>query len=453
MINRNRIENLLEKETNYFVQQHPKSATLHKEAEKNFIDGVPMNWMVKWPGKYPLFMTQANGSRLIDVDNHTFVDFCLGDTGAMTGHCPSLITDKLKAQFDKGFTTMLPIAEVNSVGKALEKRFKLPYWQICISATDANRFALRIARGITKRQYVVTFNYCYHGTVDETLATLDENRNVIPRAGNLGPQVSPVHTTRVVEFNNIDDLENALKDEQVACVLMEPAMTNIGIILPEPGYLEKVRELTKKYGTVLIFDETHTISASPSGYSGKYGPLPDMLTIGKAIGAGIPAGTYGMSAEVAQRFKNTIDYENCDTSGIGGTLSGNPLSVIAIKASLEHILTEENYKIMIEMATVLGKDIQKIIDAYNLPWCVVQLGCRVEYWFCKSVPRNGSGAAAAHDPLLYKYMHLFCLNRGILITPFHNMVLISPNTTYEDIDHHTEVFKEAVEYLVGLKDN
>jgi glutamate-1-semialdehyde 2,1-aminomutase len=237
MIDKKKVEKLLEKESELFVKQHPNSFNLHKEAEKNFIDGVPMNWMVKWPGKYPLFIKSATGSRLTDVDGHTFVDFCLGDTGAMTGHSPSLITDKLKAQLDKGFTTMLPIAEVNSIGKALEKRFHLPYWQICISATDANRFALRIARGITKRPYVVTFNYCYHGTVDETLATLDENRKVVQRDGNLGPQVDPFYTTRVVEFNDIKDLENALRDKQVACVLMEPAMTNIGIILPGFDYL------------------------------------------------------------------------------------------------------------------------------------------------------------------------------------------------------------------------
>ena len=451
MIDSKRVEDLIEQETTLFYNSHPKSSKLHNEALSNYIDGVQMPWMVKWPGRFPIFINEARGSSLIDVDENSYIDFCLGDTGAMTGHAPSLVTDKLKAQLDKGFTTMLPIREINCIGKLLEERFHLPYWQLCISATDANRFALRIARGITKRKYVVVMNYCYHGTVDETLATRDSDGTVRPRDGNLGPQTCPSNTTRVVEFNDLQDMENALKDEQVACVLMEPAMTNIGIILPEPGYLEAVRELTKKYGTILILDETHTISTSHCGYSGKHGPLPDMLTIGKAVGAGIPAGTYGMSAEIAQRYKEAIDYESCDVNGIGGTLSGNPLSVIAIKASLENILTEENYKEMLRLATDLSKEIQDIIDEYKLPWCVVQLGCRVEYWFCPEVPKNGSTAAAAHNPLLYKYMHLFCLNRGILITPFHNMVLISPNSTIDDVHKHTQVFKEAVQYLLSLK--
>lgn len=447
-INNAKVENLIGHEIKLFTKSHPKSESIFNETRKNFIDGVPMNWMIKWTGKYPIFISEAKGSRLTDVDGQTYVDFCLGDTGAMTGHGPRITTERLKAQLDKGFTTMLPIEELSFIGKELENRFYLPYWQICISATDANRFSLRIARSITKRQLAVVMNYCYHGTVDETLATV-RNGNVAPRDGNLGPQVCPSQTTRVVDFNNIKQLEDSLKDGKVACVLMEPAMTNIGIILPEAGYLEAVRELTKKYKTILIFDETHTISTSHRGYCGKYGPVPDMLTIGKAIGAGIPAAAYGMSSEIAHKLKEVLDYETCDTSGIGGTLSGNPMSVVAMKSSLENILTEKNYEKMTELATILSNDIKSIINKYQLPWCVVQLGCRVEYWFCDKEPNNGTLAAKAHDPLLFKFMHLFFLNRGILITPFHNMVLVSPNTSIEDIKLHGKVFEDAVKKLLN----
>ncbi len=406
---------------------------------------------VKWPGSFPIFISQAKGSVITDVDGLAYIDFCLGDTGAMTGHSPSLVTDKLKAQIDRGFTTMLPVAEVNWVGEELKRRFKLPFWQICISATDANRFSLRIARAITKRPYVVVNNYCYHGTVDETFATLDTNGKTIMRQGSLGPQTCPSNTTRVVEYNDIDGLENALKDGQVACVLMEPCMTNIGIILPQPDYLAAVRQVTKKYGTLLILDETHCISAGPSGYTGKYGLAPDFLTIGKAIGAGIPAGAYGMTNEVAERFKTTIDYENCDVCGIGGTLSGNPLSIVAIKSSLQHILTEENFEYMIDLATELKQETQRVIDDYKMPWSVVQLGCRVEFWFCDQVPKNGLEAAFYHDSNLFKYIHLFFINRGILITPFHNMLLISPNTTKENVKQYAVVFRQAVEALISLE--
>ncbi|MFY9552668.1 MAG: transaminase, partial [Thermoanaerobaculia bacterium] len=345
-------------------------------------------------------------------------------------------------------TFMLPTEDAVLVGEELARRFGLPYWQVALTATDANRFAIRLARHLTRRPKVLVFNWCYHGSVDETFATLMGGRTVA-RIGNLGPPVDPAVTTRVVEFNDVPGLEAALATGDVACVLAEPALTNVGIVLPEPGFHEALRDLTRRAGTLLILDETHTISAGPGGYTRAHGLEPDLLTIGKPIAGGIPAAAYGMSAEVAERVTESIRVDESDTGGIGGTLAGNALSLAAMRATLESVLTEEAYARTIPLAERFVKGVGDVIAEYRLPWHVTRLGCRAEYAFRASAPRNGSDAAAAIDPELDRYMHLSALNRGILMTPFHNMALIAAATTECDIDLHTRVFRESVEALVA----
>jgi glutamate-1-semialdehyde 2,1-aminomutase len=410
-----------------------------------------MNWMVKWAGAYPLFVTEAAGAHFWDVDGHRYLDLCLGDTGAMTGHAPAASVEAILRQAQRGLTFMLPTEDALWVGDELKRRFGLDYWQFTLTATDANRFALRLARQVTSRSKILVFNYCYHGTVDETFATLNLGM-VGPRAGNLGPPVHPGLTTKVVEFNDLAALEAALAPGDVAAVLAEPAMTNIGIIHPEPGYHPALREMTRRTGALLIIDETHTICAGPGGYTRAHQLEPDMLTIGKPIGGGLPAAAYGLSAAVAERLQPHTPAADSDTSGIGGTLAANALSLAAIRATLEHVLTEAAYARTIPLAQRFVAGVQSAIAEFDLPWNVQRLGCRAEYWFRQKPARNGGEAAAAADYELDRYMHLCALNRGILMTPFHNMALIAPQATEADIDFHTQVFRESVQALIGVSD-
>ncbi len=446
-LNRSHLESLLQQEEQLFHKTHPKSHELYQRARKSLHGGVPMLWMVRWAGSFPVFVKEAKGARFTDVDGNSYIDLCLGDTGAMTGHGPDATVKAITEQIQKGITLMLPYEDVIWVGEELQRRFKLPYWQFALTATDANRFALRMARMITGRPKILVFNYCYHGSVDETFITLDEEGTPISRPNNMGPQIDPRETTKVIEFNDIAALETALASREVAAVLAEPVMTNIGIIHPDGGYHEALRELTRKYGTYLIIDETHTICAGPGGYTASHSLEPDFLTLGKPLAGGVPAAIYGFTEEVSQAFAAKMDLDDADVGGIGGTLAGNALSIAAMKATLQHVLTDEFYAKAIALQEKFTAGVEEVIAEYKLPWIVKRLGNRSEYWFRPTPPRNGGEAAAAIDHELDRYMHLFALNRGILMTPFHNMALISPETTQADVDHHTQVFRDAVKSL------
>jgi glutamate-1-semialdehyde 2,1-aminomutase len=447
-ISRTRLATLMERETRRFVDEHPKSRALFERARASLLGGVPMNWMVRWSGPFPLFVREARGAHFTDVDGHRYLDLCLGDTGAMTGHSPEPVAEAVTAQVRRGITFMLPTEDAIIVGEELQRRFGLPYWQIAMTATDANRFAIRLARGITGRRLVLVFNGCYHGTVDETFISL-KNGATVRKISSFGPPVDPALTTRAVEFNDVPALEKALLPGDVACVLAEPAMTNVGMILPDPGYHEALREITRRTGTLLVIDETHTICTGPGGYTAAHGLKPDMLTIGKPIAGGVPAAAYGVSADLAERAAAGIRVEDSDVSGIGGTLSGNALALASMRAALERVLTPEFYARTIPLAERFVAGVEETIRSAGLPWHVVRLGNRAEYQFRPTPPRNGSEAEAAMDFDLDRLLHLYCLNRGILMTPFHNMALIAPETTPEDIDRHTRTFSEAVRELCG----
>ena len=447
-LDRTKLKSLLEKEEALFHKTHPKSYQLYQRAKKSLHGGVPMLWMIRWAGSFPVFVKEAKGAHFTDVDGNSYIDFCLGDTGAMTGHAPTATVDAIKNQIEKGITLMLPYEDVIWVGEELQCRFKLPYWQFALTATDANRFALRMSRLLTGRQKILVFNYCYHGSVDETFITLDEEGTPMSRPNNMGPQVNPLQTTKVIEFNDIGALETALSARDVAAVLAEPVMTNIGIIHPQKGYHDALREMTRKYGTYLIIDETHTICTSPGGYSASFDLQPDFLTLGKPLAGGVPAAVYGFTEEVSQAFTEKLNIEDADVGGIGGTLAGNALSIAAMKATLQNVLTEEFYTKAIALQEKFTAGVESVSQEFELPWIVKQLGNRSEYWFRPTPPKNGGEAHAAIDSELDRYMHLFALNRGILMTPFHNMALISPETTQEDVDYHTKIFREAVETLM-----
>jgi glutamate-1-semialdehyde 2,1-aminomutase len=343
---------------------------------------------------------------------------------------------------------MLPTEDAVWVGEELQRRFHLPYWQFALTATDANRFSIRLARHITGRSKILVFNWCYHGSVDETFITLEDGVSKA-RRGNVGPPVDPSVTTKVVEFNDIDALAKALQPGDVACVLAEPAMTNVGIVHPDPGYHQQLRELTRKYGTLLIIDETHTICAGPGGYTVAENLDPDFLVFGKPIGGGVPGATYGFTQDVADAIAARHNLEDCDVGGIGGTLAGNALSLAAMRATLEKVLTQEAFDRMIPLAERWTAGVEQAIAEFDVPWHVSRLGCRAEYLFSRNRPRNGSQAHDAMDFELERFMHLYAMNRGILLTPFHNMALMSPATRPEDIDHHTKIFREALQALTA----
>src|SRR5712692_209401 len=447
-IDRDRLQFLMQSEQKKFIDERPKSKALFERARKSLFGGVPMNWMTKWAGAFPPFVREAHGAELFDVDGHRYVDLCVGDTGAMTGHSPSATVSAVQQQLARGITLMLPSEDAVWVGEELQKRFRLPYWQFALSATDANRFAIRLARQITGRGKILVYNWCYHGSVDETFITLEDGV-AKPRRGNVGPPVDPSITTKIVEFNDIDALAQALQPGDVACVLAEPAMTNVGIVHPDPGYHEQLRELTRKYGTLLIIDETHTICAGPGGYTVAENLDPDFLVFGKPIGGGVPGATYGFTQDVADAIAARQNLEDCDVGGIGGTLAGNALSLAAMRATLDKVLTREAFDRMIPLAERWTAGVEQAIAKFDVPWHVSRLGCRAEYLFSRNRPRNGSQAHDAMDFELERFMHLYAMNRGILLTPFHNMALMSPATHQEDIDHHTKIFREALKALIA----
>jgi glutamate-1-semialdehyde 2,1-aminomutase len=432
-----------------FAASHPRSRLLFERARGSLVGGVPMTWMAKWAGGHPVYAATARGARIEDVDGLRYVDFALGDTGAMAGHSPPPTVAAVERRLGErgGATLMLPTDDAAWVGEELARRFGVPLWSFALTATDANRWALRLCRETTGRPYVLVFSHCYHGSVDESFVTLDAGARPRSRAGHVGPAVDPTTTTRVCEFNDLDAVQRLLADEQVACVLTEPALTNIGIVLPEPAFHDGLRAACDATGTLLIADETHTISAGPGGCTAAWGLRPDVVTIGKAIAGGLPIGAYGVTRDLCERIAALDEADLVDVGGVGGTLAGNALSVAAARATLAEVLTAEAFARMRSLCERFVAGVREVLAAHDVPWSIVPLGARAELCFAPEPPRTGGASAALHDGPLEDVLHLYLLNRGVLITPFHNMALMSPATTEDDVDRHTEVFAEAVQAL------
>lgn len=453
-VDRGRLAELLHRERTAFAAARPRSAAAARTAADHLVGGVPMTWMAKWAGGFPIFLASARGSRVTDLDGHTYVDFALGDTGAMAGHSPPATVAAVQQRIADlgGLTAMLPTEDAAWVAAELARRFGLPRWSFALSATDANRWALRLARLVTGRPMVACFAYGYHGTVDETFVVRAADGSTVSRRGNVAPMVSPGATTRAMEWNDLATVEAALAPGDVAVVITEPALTNIGIVLPEPGFLDGLREVCDRTGTLLLIDETHTLSAGPGGCTAAWGLRPDLVTLGKSFAGGIPIGAYGLSAEVAARLAERVEAEGADlvdVGGVGGTLAGNALSMAAARATLDAVLTADAFVGMTALATRFTEAVQAVIDGHDLPWSVVQLGARAEYRFARPAPRTGTESAGAGDDEIEELLHLALANRGVLLTPFHNMALMAPTTTADDVDRHTAAFSEIVGDLAG----
>jgi glutamate-1-semialdehyde 2,1-aminomutase len=450
MIDRGRLSKLIDRERQTYRARNPRSLAAYQSA-RHLFGRVPMTWMNKSAGGFPLYLAKAKGAHVEDLDGHDLTDFCLGDTGAMAGHSPEATVRAAQVRYAElgGATAMMPTEDAAWVGAELARRFGLPYWSFSLTATDANRWAIRLARAVTGRPKILFHNYCYHGSVDESLIVIGPDGEGMSRPGNVGAPVDVTATSRVVEFNDLEGMERQLADRDVAAVLMEPALTNIGIVLPASGYLTGVRELTRKYGSLLINDETHTFSAGPGGCTKAWDLAPDMLTIGKAIAGGIPTGAYGLSEELAEKVSGRSDLDLIDVGGVGGTLAGNALSVAATRATLEHVLTDQAFAAMDQLSARFARGVQTIVDRYELPWSISRLGARSEYRFINPPPSNGGESNAASDPELDDFLHVYLANREVLMTPFHNMALMCPATTESDVERHHQAFEQAIADLVG----
>ena len=427
------IKAMLKREEVLFIQRNSNSRRLSEEAARNWLKGVPMHWMVDWGTPFPLFIDRAQGVDVIDADGNTYVDFCLGDTGAMFGHSPPPVVDILAREGANGLTTMMPSREAVAVGRLLEDRFGLPVWQVTATASDANRAVLKWCRAITGRKKILVFNHCYHGAVDETYVTSDGGK---PHADPalIGEVRDLTEFTKVVEFNDISALEMALAPGDVACVLAEPVMTNVGMVLPDPGYHQALREATRRSGTLLVIDETHCLSSGPGGYTREAGLAPDAIVLGKPIAGGIPAAVYGFTSDVAARIRDYLEIRAPGHSGIGTTLSGSRIQLTLMRAVLESYFTRENFARLTALAERLERGIADVIARRGVPWHVVRVGARVEFMCVPDRPRNGGEAAKAiHHPIDIA-VHHYLLNRGLIVTPFHNMMLICPATTGEHVD-------------------
>jgi glutamate-1-semialdehyde 2,1-aminomutase len=432
-----------------FVAAHPRSRDLADQGRAAWRGGVPMHWMRDWASPFPLYVEHAKGARLTDVDGISYDDFCLGDTPSMFGHARPELHKAVAEQAGEGVGFMLPTRWSNRAGELLNERFGpygLTQWQVATTASDANRAAIRWARAVTQRPKILIFDGCYHGMVEDAFVTLhnDQPRN---KPGLIGQVHDLTQTSTVIPFNDLAALEAALKTGEIAAVLAEPVMTNCGMILPDDGFLDALRRLTLRYGSLLILDETHTLSSGPAGYVGLHDLRPDMLTIGKAIAGGVPAAVWGVTAEVAARMDDAQMRAGAGSSGIGTTLSGNALAMRAIAVMLGEVITEASYAHMLRGAERLVAGLRRVIAGTGVPWSVVHVGARAELIFASAPPRNAASMRAVLDHDALEAYHLYLINQGILIAPFHNMMLISPQTQDDAIDRLVQATQRFVVHV------
>jgi len=445
-VRRDRLASLTARETARFAASRPASAAAMARGAKAYLDGVPMHWMKDWPMPHLPLVAEAQGATITDIDGYRIDDFCLGDTGSMFGHSPASVAKAIRKQARAGLTYMLPTESALDAGRLLSETFGDFRWQIATTATDANRFALRVARAVTGRAKVLVFNGCYHGTVDDIFVTRQDGITV-NRPGLLGQVADLSNVAVCCEFNDLAGVAAALAKGDVAAILTEPVMTNSCMVLPEPGFLDGLRALATEAGALLIIDETHTISTGHGGYTRCHGLDPDIFVAGKCIAGGMPTAVWGLTPAVATRYLQVNADRSSGHSGMGTTLSANPMQFVCLTATLEHVATPKAYAKMESGAARLEAGLAAAIARHAVPWHVVRVGARVEFICAPGPLHNGIEAAAAHQPEIERALHLALLNRGSLIAPFHNMMLVSPVTKKHQIDRLIAAFDEILTEL------
>lgn len=445
-IAKDRLDTLAQREARRFAASRPKAKAALDKRAGNFLDGVPLHWMKDWPMPHLPLVAKAKGARITDIDGYEIDDFCLGDTGSMFGHSPAPVAKAIRQQATRGLTYMLPTEDALEAGALLTETFGPFRWQIATTATDANRFAIRVARAVTGRPKILVFNGCYHGTVDDTMVELANGRTQ-NRQGLMGQVADLSLVATAVEFNDLAAVEAALSTGEIAAILTEPVMTNSCMVLPDAGFHDGLRTLTRRYGALLIIDETHTISSGLGGYTGVHSLSPDMFVVGKCVAGGLPTAVWGMTDEIAARYDTANAARAPGHSGMGTTLSANPLQFVCLKATLAEVMTAKNYAHMEKLAERLAHGLARVIDSHHAPWHVVRVGARVEFICAPGPLRNGAEAAHAHQPQVEAALHTALLNRGSLIAPFHNMMLISPATKKRQVDRLIAAFDDVLTEL------
>lgn len=445
-IAKDRLDTLAQREARRFAASRPKAKAALDKRAGNFLDGVPLHWMKDWPMPHLPLVAKAKGARITDIDGYEIDDFCLGDTGSMFGHSPAPVAKAIRQQATRGLTYMLPTEDALEAGALLTETFGPFRWQIATTATDANRFAIRVARAVTGRPKILVFNGCYHGTVDDTMVELANGRTQ-NRQGLMGQVADLTLGATCVEFNDLAAVEAALQTGEIAAILTEPVMTNSCMVLPDAGFHDGLRTLTRRYGALLIIDETHTISSGLGGYTGVHSLSPDMFVVGKCVAGGLPTAVWGMTDEIAARYDTANAARAPGHSGMGTTLSANPLQFVCLKATLAEVMTAKNYAHMEKLAERLAHGLARVIDSHHAPWHVVRVGARVEFICAPGPLRNGAEAAHAHQPQVEAALHTALLNRGSLIAPFHNMMLISPATKKRQVDRLIAAFDDVLTEL------
>lgn len=449
MINREQLSVLLEREQKLYIDGHRQSRQQKNGRSEVLLYNAPMNWMQQWPLAFPLTVEYGKKHKIIDVDGNEYIDFCLGYSASFPGHGSRKVAKALNDTMIRGMVYTMPSGMDSEIGSLLKDRFGQNYWGFALSATDANRFIIKLSREITDRKKILVFNGCYHGTVEETFAT-SENGKTQTREGNIGIGTDTGKTTTAIEFNDLTVLEAELQKEEYACLLLEPAMTNCGIIHPVEGYLEAAKGLCRKHGTVFIIDEAHTITASYSGYAKKYDLQPDVLILGKCIGGGFPVGLYGVSSEIKRRIDKIIKIEYSDTSGIGGTMTGSVMAMAAVKAALTYELTEEKYKKALSNTELIINGMRRIIGDCRLDWSVASLGARFDLWFTETPGTNAAKAFAQHDEDLYEYIFTALVNRGFIMSPYWNILgSVSPYLSEAECYGFLKAFEEITTAVAG----
>ena len=438
---KNNLDALHRLEMERFRQRIPKSLALHERGKAVMPNGVPATWMVGLHDHPPIFVAEGAGAYLLDVDGNRYLDMNHADLSMSCGYAHPAVVSAVCAQVSKGSQFLLPSQLAIDVSELLGARFGLPKWQYTLSASMANKECIKIARAHTGRKRVLVFDGSYHGHIPETLDAMSAEAE----QAKLAESVS-------IPFNDLDALQHMLRTREFALILLEPAMTNISLVKPEPGFLQGMRQLCTAYGTLLLSDETHTHVCAWGGLTREWSIDPDFVVVGKAIAGGIPMGTYGMRDEIAATVERNTDYDRWPEEGsgglaLGGTLFGYPLALAATRAVLTEILTPEAHVRTSELGTRLADGLDAIVERHGLPWSAFRLYCRSGICYSQTPPRTAAEATEMADFQLNRYQRLFMANRGIWEAILSSGAAVSFVMTEKDIALYLEVFEQMVKSL------